>query len=246
MNFHFKLHRAKGGYYFDDDYFLQPTKWFEEKQTEEVIYAGEIHKKFLEILHPYHDLCAKKKAPVNFQLMMELLDWKSDIYNPQLENQFKEKIIEFANEYGLGVGDPETGSPESINPDNSLEGRIDEPHGKGQRPNLYNILAKAIEINRIILDRKSYETIPPKLKNICNISPPIPRINGGMYMETFSIWTMMYWGMAFTEFTYKVKECEYCSAPILSDQRARFCKPPRQCKNRFNNARRPTKKERKV
>ena len=245
MNFHFKLHRAKGGYYFDEHNFLQPTKWFGKKQTEEVMYAGEIHKKFLEILHPYHDLCAELKAPVCFELIIGCLDPKSDMYNPDLVYQCKEKIIEFANEYGLGVGDPETGSPESINPLHTLEGKVDEPHGKGQRPDLYNIVAAAVEINWIILDRKSYETIPPKLRHICNLSPPIPQINGGMYMETYSIWTMMYWGMAFTEFTYKVKECKYCSAPILSDQRARFCKPPRQCKNKFNNARRPTKKERK-
>ena len=245
MDFHFKLERAKGGYYFDDDNYLHATTWFEEQQTEEVIYAGEIHKTFVGILHPYHDLIAQQKAPKDYLGMFERLALDSPLYDSNLESDIKNKIIEFGNEYGFGVGDPETGSPEYINPDNSLEGFIDEPHGRGQAPNLYNILAKAVEMNEMLLGRKSYETIPPKLKEICNRYTPIPRINGGMYMETSSIWTTMYWGMAFTEFTYVVKECEYCQAPILSDKRARFCKPPRQCKNRFNNAKRPKKKESK-
>ena len=44
MEFHFKLERAKGGYYFNDNNELHPTTWFEEQNTEEVILAEEIHK----------------------------------------------------------------------------------------------------------------------------------------------------------------------------------------------------------
>ncbi len=245
MDFHFKLERAKGGYYFDDDNYLHATTWFEEQQTEEVIYAGEIHKTFVGILHPYHDLIAEQKAPKDYLGMFERLALDSPLYDSDLEQEIKNKIIEFGNEYGFGVGDPETGSPEYINPDNSLEGFLDEPQGRGQAPNLYNILAKAVEMNEMLLGRKSYETIPPKLKEICNRYTPIPRINGGLYMETSSIWTTMYWGMAFTEYTYEVKECAYCSAPLLIDKRAKFCKAPRQCKNNFHNPNRPKKKESK-
>lgn len=245
MKFHFRLERAKGGYYFDDDNYLHATTWFEEAQTEEVILAEEIHKKFVRILNPFHDLIAQKKAPKDYLVMFERLALDSPHYDSDLEEEIKKAIIEFANEFGLGVGDPETGSPESINPDNSLEGFLDEPHGRGQAPNLYNLLAKAVEMNEMLFARKSYETIPPKLKDICNRYSPIPRINGGLYMETSSIWTTMYWGMAFTEYQYKVKECAYCSAPLLTDKRARFCQQPRQCKNNFNNPRRAKKKESK-
>ena len=246
MKFRFQLERAKGGYHFDDDNLLHPTTWFEEQQTEEVIYAGEIHKTFLEVLHPYHDLVGLKKAPKGYKELFVMLDKKSPRYNSDLEIEIKNKIIEFGDKFGFGVGDPETGSPESINPDHSIEGFVGGVEwGKAELPNLVNVLAKAVEMNEMLLGRKSYETIPAKLKDICNRYTPIPRINGGLYMETSSIWTTMYWGMAFTEYTYKVKECEWCEAPLLADKRAIFCKPPRQCKNKFNNSNRKKKKESK-
>ena len=118
MEFHFKLQRAKGGYYFDDNNELHPTTWFEEQNTEEVILAEEIHKKFVEILHPYHDLIAKEKAPKEYWELLIMLDKESDVYNPELESATKTKILEFANEYGLGG----FFEPEYINPDYTLEG----------------------------------------------------------------------------------------------------------------------------
>ena len=243
MEFHFKLQRAKGGYYFDDNNELHPTTWFEKKNTEEVIFAEEIHKQFVEILHPYHDLVAQKKATKNYGGIKTLLDKKSALYMPDLEEAIKFKIIDFADEYGMGG----FFEPEHINPDYTLEGFSNLEGGTSEHPNLYNLIDKAIDMNRLLLARKSYETIPPRLKEICNLYSMFlrPRLNGGMYMETDSIFATMFWTMAFTEYTYKVKQCEYCQAPILSDKRARFCKPPRKCKNRFNNARRPKKKESK-
>jgi len=247
MDFHFKLERAKGGYFFDVDNYLVPTEWFESKKTEDVITAEEIHKKFVQILHPFHDLIGSGKVKKDYVMMFEMLALDSPNYDSELEKQIKIKILEFVNEYGLGLGDPETGSPESINPEHTLEGFIDEPHGKGQRPNLYNLLVKAVEMSEMLLDRKSYVTIPPKLKEICNVHAfrLKPQLNGGMFMETDSIFTTMYWSMAFTEYTYEVKECAYCQAPLLTDKRAKFCKTPRQCKNNFNNPNRKKKKESK-
>ena len=248
MKFRFQLERAKGGYHFDEDNLLHPTTWFEEPQTEEVIHAREIHKTFLEVLHPYHDLVGLKKAPKDYKEMFVMLDKKSPKYNSDLETEIKNKIIVFADEYGLGIGDAEFGSSESINPDHSDVGFIGGVEwGKAERPNLLNVLAVAVEMNGLLLDRNSYETVPPRLKEICNIYSGRlrPRINGGLYMETSSIWTTMYWGMAFTEFTYEVKECEWCEAPLLADKRAKFCKAPRQCKNNFNNPNRKKKKESK-
>lgn len=243
MEFHFKLQRAKGGYYFDDNNELHPTTWFEEQNTEEVILAEEIHKKFVEILHPYHDLIAQNKAPKEYAGLLVMLDKESKVYDPELESSTKTMILEFANEYGMGG----FFEPEYINPDYTLEGFSDLKGGTAQHPNLYNLIVKAVDMSELLLERKSYETIPPRLKEICNLYSMFlkPQLNGGMYMETSSIFATMFWTIAFTEFTYKVKECDYCSAPILSDKRARFCKPPRQCKNRFNNARRPKKKESK-
>lgn len=243
MEFHFKLQRAKGGYYFDDNNELHPTTWFEEQNTEEVILAEEIHKKFVEILHPYHDLIAQNKAPKEYAGLLVMLDKESKVYDPELESATKTMILEFANEYGMGG----FFEPEYINPDYTLEGFSDLKGGTAQHPNLYNLIVKAVDMSELLLERKSYETIPPRLKEICNLYSMFlkPQLNGGMYMETSSIFATMFWTIAFTEFTYKVKECDYCSAPILSDKRARFCKPPRQCKNRFNNARRPKKKESK-
>lgn len=244
MEFHFKLQRAKGGYYFDDNNELHPTTWFEEQNTEEVILAEEIHKKFVEILHPYHDLIAKEKAPKEYWELLIMLDKESRVYDPALELATKTKILEFANEYGLGG----FFEPEYINPDYTLEGFSSGIEGgTAEHPNLYNLVQKAIDMTELLLERKSYETIPPRLKEICNLYSMFlkPQLNGGMYMETSSIFATMFWTIAFTEYTYEVKECDYCSAPILSDKRARFCKPPRQCKNRFNNARRPKKKESK-
>ena len=247
MDFHFRLERAKGGYFFDEDNYLVPTEWFETKKTEDVITAEEIHKKFVQILHPFHDLIGSGKVKKDYVLMFDMLAVDSSNYDPELEKQTKIKILEFVNEYGLGLGDPETGSPESINPEHTLEGFLDEPHGKGQRPNLFNLLVKAVEMSEMLIDRKSYETIPPKLKEICNIHAfrLKPQLNGGMFMETHSIFTTMYWSMAFTEYTYEVKQCEYCQAPLLTDKRAKFCKAPRQCKNNFHNPNRPKKKESK-
>ena len=253
MKFHFKLEKAKGGYFFDENNYLVPTEWFETTKTEEVITAEEIHKSFIQILHPFHDLVKELKmlknyeGKIKYEFLFQFLDKKHKTYDAELESQTKIKILEFVNKFGLGIGDLETGSPESINPDHSLEGFLDEPQGRGQRPNLYNLLVKAVEMSELLLDRKSYETVPPKLKEICNVyaSRLLPQLNGGLYMETDSIFTTMYWTMAFTEYTYEVKECEWCEAPLLTDKRARFCKPPRQCKNKFNNLRRPTKKERK-
>lgn len=243
MEFHFKLQRAKGGYYFDDNNELHPTTWFEEQNTEEVILAEEIHKKFVQILHPYHDLIAQNKAPKEYAGLLVMLDKESKVYDPELESATKTMILEFANEYGMGG----FFEPEYINPDYTLEGFSDLKGGTAQHPNLYNLIVKAVDMSELLLERKSYETIPPRLKEICNLYSMFlkPQLNGGMYMETSSIFATMFWTIAFTEFTYKVKECDYCSAPILSDKRARFCKPPRQCKNRFNNARRPKKKESK-
>ena len=248
MKFHFKLERAKGGYFFDQDNKLVPTQWFQSTKAEEVVVAEEIHKKFIEMLHPFHDLVKedlkKVEGKINYSKLFDFLDKEHKSYNAELEAQTKIKILEFVNKYGLGLGDPETGSPESVNPDQTSEGFLDEPHGKGQRPNLYNLLVKAVEMTDMLIDRKSYETIPPRLKEICNLYSMFlrPKLNGGMYMETHSIFTTMYWTIAFTEYTYEVKNCEYCKAPLLSDKRARFCKPPRQCKNKFNNSKRPTKK----
>ena len=248
MKFHFKLERAKGGYFFDQDNKLVPTEWFESNKTEEVVMAEEIHKKFIEMLHPFHDLVKedlkKVEGKINYAKLFQFLDKEHKSYDAELESQTKIKILEFVNEYGLGIGDPETGSPESVNPDHSLEGFTDEPHGRGQRPNLYNLLVKAVEMTDMLIDRKSYETVPPRLKDLCNLYAFFlrPQLNGGLYMETSCIFATMFWTMAFTEYTYEVKNCEYCKAPLLSDKRARFCKPPRQCKNKFNNSKRPTKK----
>ena len=253
MKFHFKLERAKGGYFFNDNNYLVPTEWFESKKTEEVITAEEIHKSFIQILHPYHDLVKELgilhnyEGRINYEFVFKYLDKGHKIYNAELESQTKIKILEFVNKFGLGIGDPETGSPESINPEHTLVGFLDEPHGLGQRPNLYNLLVKAVEMSELLLDRKSYETVPPKLKEICNTYAfhMKPQLNGGLYMETMSIFTTMYWTMAFTEYTYEVKECAYCQAPLLTDKRAKFCQAPRQCKNKFNNPNRKKKKESK-
>jgi len=246
MDFHFKLERAKGGYYFDQDNNLVPTEWFESTKTEEVVMAEEIHKKFVEILHPYHDLCAKLNLPKNkeggmkYSAIYKMLDKKKPSYNPELESAIKIKILEFANKYGMGG----YFEPEHINIDNDLEGFEGK---KSQPPSLYNLLLKAAEMNEMLLSRKSYETVPPKLKDICNLYSMFmrPQLNGGLYMETTSIFATMYWGMAFTEYTYEVKECAYCQAPLLTDKRAKFCKAPRQCKNNFNNPNRKKKKESK-
>jgi hypothetical protein len=137
--------------------------------------------------------------------------------------------------------------PEYINPDYTLEGFSDLKGGTAQHPNLYNLIVKAVDMNELLLERKSYETIPPRLKEICNLYSMFlkPQINGGMYMETSSIFATMFWTIAFTEYTYEVKECAYCSAPLLTDKRAKFCKAPRQCKNNFNNPNRKKKKESK-
>lgn len=239
MDFHFKLQRAKGGYYFDDNNELHPTTWFEKQNTEEVILAEEIHKKFIEILHPYHDLIAEGIAPKDYKGLLVMLDKESEVYDPALETATKTKILDFANQYGMGG----YFEPEYVNPDYSLEGFSDT----AQHPNITNLIEVAVDMNELLLERKSYETIPPRLKKICNLYSMFlkPQLNGGMYMETSSIFATMFWTIAFTEYTYEVKECEYCSAPLLTDKRARFCKAPRQCKNRFNNARRPKKKESK-
>ena len=100
MKFRFQLERAKGGYHFDDDNVLHPTTWFEEQQTEEVIHAREIHKTFLEVLHPYHDLVGLKKAPKDYKEMFVMLDKKSPKYNSDLETEIKNKVIEFADNMG--------------------------------------------------------------------------------------------------------------------------------------------------
>ncbi len=247
MDFHFKLQRAKGGYYFDEKNELHPTTWIDENKVEEVITAEEIYKKFVEILHPFHDQVATHDYLINdYKTIFRYLDPIKDDFIPELEEGIKAKILEFANKFGMGG----FFEPEYINADNTLEGFTsweDDKDGQGYPPDLYNLIQKAVEMNEMILERKSYETVPPKLKDICNLYAMFlkPQLNGGLYMETSSIWATMYWGMAFTEYTHEVKECEYCQAPLLTDKRARFCKAPRQCKNRFNNAKRPKKKESK-
>ena len=99
-------------------------------------------------------------------------------------------------------------------------------------------------MTELLVTRNSYETVPLELKGICNKygGSLKPQLNGGLYYEINDIFACMYWTMAFTEFQHKVKECKWCSAPLLTDVRASFCKAPRQCKNKFNNSRRPTKK----
>ena len=243
MDFHFKLERAKGGYFFDDNNELHPTAWFDKEKTEEVILAEEIHKKFVEILHPYHDLIAQKKAPKQYAGLLAMMDKESEVYNPELESATKIKILEFANVYGMGG----FFEPEYINPDYTVQGFSDLKGGTAQHPNLYNLIVKAVDMSELLLERKSYETIPPRLKEICNLYSMFlkPQLNGGMYMETNSIFATMFWGMAFTEYTYEVKECAFCSAPLLTDKRAKFCKAPRKCKNNFNNPNRKKKKESK-
>jgi hypothetical protein len=243
MEFHFKLQKAKGGYHFDDNNELHPTTWFEEQNTEEVILAEEIHKNFVQILHPYHDLIAEGIAPKDYKGLLVMLDKESEVYDPALVSATKTKILEFANKYGMGG----FFEPEYINPDYTLEGFSDLKGGTAQHPNLYNLIVKAVDMNELLLERKSYETIPPRLKEICNLYSMFlkPQINGGMYMETSSIFATMFWTIAFTEYTYEVKECSYCSAPLLTDKRAKFCKAPRQCKNNFNNPNRKKKKESK-
>ena len=160
-------------------------------------------------------------------------------YNQELESEVKAKIISFANEFGFGGYD----EVEGINPDYTMEGFIDIPNGKGQKANLLNIVEKAIDMTEILLARTSYEVIPKRLKDICNLYSFYlkPQLNGGLYMTTTSIFASLFWTMAFTEYTHKIKECKYCQSPILTDIRANFCLKPRQCKNNFNNAKRTKK-----
>ena len=242
MNFHFKLERARGGYLFDLDNNLKPTTWIDGNPTEPVEIDGvEIHKTFVLILNPFHDFVKKnnikKDMDGNFpyKKIFDYINQDSKKYDRDLVIQIKTKIIEFANEYGFGGYE----DIEHINPDYTLEGFSI----RSEAPNLINIVEKAIDMTEMLLARTSYEVIPKRLKDICNLYSMFlkPQLNGGLHMETSSIFATMFWTMAFTEYTHKIKECKYCQSPILTDIRANFCLKPRQCKNNFNNAKRTKK-----
>lgn len=247
MNFHFKLERATGGYFFDKDNVLQSTTYIGSDQNEQIEIDGiEIHKTFVLMLNPFHDFAKKNNIKKDmdghfpYRKIFDYINKDSKKYNQELESEVKDKIISFANQFGFGGYD----EVEGVNPDYTDRGFVDIPHGTGQKANLLNIVEKAIDMTEILLARTSYEVIPKRLKDICNVYAwrLKPLLNGGLYMETNSIFATMFWTMAFTEYTHKIKECKYCHSPILTDIRANFCLKPRQCKNHFNNAKRPTKK----
>lgn len=237
MKFHFKLERARGGYHFDSDNNLKPTTWIDDNPTESVDIIGkEIHKTFVLILNPFHDFVKKNKISKDkegkfpYRKVFDYIKEDSKKYNQKLASDIKTKIIDFANEYGFG-GYEEI---EHINPDYSLEGFSI----RSEAPNLINIVDKAIDMTEILLGRESYEVIPKRLKDICNLYSMFlkPQLNGGLYMETTSIFATMFWTMAFTEYTHKIKECKHCGSPLLTDIRANFCsKSHRRCKFNYYN-----------
>ena len=186
------------------------------------------------ILHPiydyYKDNNIAKKLNV-YDVQFHLND------NKELRESVQDAIIKFANSYGLGT------SLTFLDLEADLYGIADQPL-EFQEYSVFNLVEVAIKMAELLIARKSNETVPPVLKDICNrVGQRLtPQLNGGMYYETSDIFASMFWTIAFTEYQYEVKECKWCSAPLLTDVRASFCKAPRQCKNKFNNSRRPTKK----
>ncbi len=239
MKFHFLLQRNQGWYHFDSkDILVATTKKSVHKQI--VVQGEELHNHFLRILDPVfdyfkdNDIKRKGKYLTNDEVYFYLNK------DEQLKDDCKTAILEFANKYGLGTSEC------FINLEYELYGIGDQPL-EFRQYSVFNLIEVALKMAELLVARTSYETVPRELKEICNRYGHNlkPQLNGGLYYEVSDIFASMFWTMAFTEYQHKVKECIWCGSPILGDIRASFCRPPRQCKNKFNNLRRPTKKERK-
>ena len=109
MNFHFKLERAKGGYFFDKDNVLQSTTYIGSDQNEQIEIDGiEIHKTFVLMLNPFHDFAKKNNIKKDmdghfpYRKIFDYINKDSKKYNQELESEVKDKIISFANQFGFG------------------------------------------------------------------------------------------------------------------------------------------------
>ena len=243
MKFHFKINKEQGWYYFNQEGLLEKkTKNNSDKQIK--VRGEELHHEFLKILIPIYDFYkdnnlefSHKKKTVN-----DVTKYLKD--NSMLLEEVENKIIKFANKFGIGTNNS------FLDFNEMLYGEYIPVIDKGELQininqfTAINLVQTALRMAQLLLSRKSFETIPTEMRELCNRvgSRLVPQINGGLYYETTDIFASMFWSMAFTEFQYEIKECRWCKAPLLGDVRATFCKAPRQCKNKFNNSKRPTKK----
>lgn len=239
MKFHFLIHKEQGWYLFDKDGFLQKrAKQNADKQIK--VQGEELHHEFIRILNPILDFYKSidKQFKNNNKTYGDIVFHLND--NKKLREDVEFEILIFANKFGMGTSNGFMDFGEML-------------HGLDQDPDtfisehkftVFNLVETALAMSKLLVDRQSFELIPTKMKELCNRVGRrlVPQINGGIYYETSDIFASMFWTMAFTEFQHQVKECRWCSAPLLTDVRASFCKAPRQCKNKFNNSKRPTKK----
>ena len=236
MRFHFQIHKGKGWYYFDKKGFL--CKKVKKQISEEIRVEGEeLHHEYLKILDPVFDYYKfiNKKFDINKKSIVgDVVFHLND--NSMLVEEVEFEILKFANKYGMGT------SNSFLDFGEMLYGLDQDPDTflSEQKFTVFNLVETAIRMAQLILARESYQTIPKEMRELCNrVGHRLkPQLNGGIYYDTFDIFASMFWTMAFTEFQHKVKQCKWCSAPLLTDIRASFCKAPRQCKNKFNNSRR--------
>jgi len=239
MKFHFLIHRKQGWYHFDEKGFLiSTTKKGEHKQVN--VDGEELHRYFLKILNPIYDYFKDNDLKIKTKYLKN-----NDVYfhlvkDKELQISVQDEILNFANTYGLG------NSETFLNLEYELYGIGDQPLNFKEY-SVFNLVEVALKMAELLLARTSYETVPRELKEICNRYGHNlkPQLNGGLHYEVTDIFASMFWTMAFTEYTHKVKECKWCKSPLLGDVRATFCSPPRQCKNKFNNPNRASKKQKK-
>ena len=242
MKFHFLIHRKQGWYHFDEKGFLiSTTKKGEHKQVN--VDGEELHRYFLKILNPIYDYFKDNDLKIKTNLLRQSNFEKQLVKDKELQISVQDEILNFANTYGLG------NSETFLNLEYELYGIGDQPLNFKEY-SVFNLVEVALKMAEILLARTSYETVPRELKEICNRYGHNlkPQLNGGLHYEVTDIFASMFWTMAFTEYTHKVKECKWCKSPLLGDVRASFCskqKTNRECKNKFNNPNRASKKQKK-
>lgn len=177
----------------------------------------DIYKEYIKILHPFWDEGVKPND------MVEVINKNNPKYSADVENKFKDAILEFANEYGA-----------------TDEGYSRPFRVRSMSPTAF--LLDALQLLEFINTAENGK-MDPELEDIVNDhKAEIVHFQNDWWMSINSIFVCIFYSFAMREDQYKASHCRWCSAPVVHRKDAEFCQLPRQCKNKYHNELRKLKK----
>lgn len=220
--------KSASGYQFDKNDCLQMIETITNQGADYIsihqVVSPDVFKEFIAILEPIHH------SGISDNLKLYCTDKTHCEFREDIYVEVKRAILKFANKNGF------SNMFDSVTTIDREEVKFFLDDVEHREPTVDNIIEEAWELWGYIKSNTRYiEEVEARLNTMYKLEVRVDMKTESTFFYTNDVMGSIWWSWFYSNIDYEVKECKWCSVPLLQDRRASFCSPPRQCKNNYHN-----------